>query len=477
MIVDFSILTDRLGEQLTLLLIMLQRAAVQRQLLVMAAILLLAWAGAKLYDRMLEWLEVSTQPSPAEPRDQTEGEAQEVEPGEQPLPPAPKPGATDLRRRLLRLGQIADFLVFPALLLLLSYRAVTWLEMSGWPGGLIAALTPFFWLLLAYRLLVRLVLAALPQERSKRFAAELLRPIVWILILLIARNILFSTLGLGDIGLLRLAEWTLTVGGLLDALIVVLLAFIFGGAVRKVLINVLVRGEVEPDVADTVSGVARYAVIGFGGLIALGFLGIDISALAWISGALVVGLSFGLQELIANFVSGIVLISERIVRPGDVIEVNGTQGIVSKVFMRATVLQTYDKTDFVIPNKELMTKPVLALTYSDRMMRVLLNIRVAYDSDLALVEQVLLDVIRRHPLILPDPPPVVRATALEPDSIQLMAWGFVAEFSNWFRVRSELFEQVRDALTAHGIVMPYPRQDVRVHLGNPDAWDGLRQSR
>lgn len=462
MIVDFSILTDRLGEQLTLLLIMLQRAAVQRQILVMGTILLLAWAGSKLYDRALKRLELSTQPFPTEPWDQTEGEAQDSETGKQPLPPAPEPGATDLRRRLLRLGQTLDSLVFPALLLLLSYAAVSWLEMNGWPGGLIDALKPFFWLLLGYRLLVRLVLAALPREQSKRFAAELLRPIVWILVLLIARNILFSTLGLGDIGLLRLAEWTLTVGGLVDALIVVLLALIVGGAVRKLLINVLVRGEVEPDVADTISGVARYAVIGFGGLIALGFLGIDISALAWISGALVVGLSFGLQELIANFVSGIVLVFERTVRPGDVIEVNGTQGIVSKVFMRATVLQTYDKTDYVIPNKELMTKPVLALTYSDRMMRVLFNIRVAYDSDLPLVEQILLDVIRSHPLILPDPPPVVRATALEPDSIQLMAWGFVAEFSNWFRVRSELFGQARDALVAQGIKVPYPRQDVRV---------------
>ncbi len=462
MIVDFSVLFDRLGEQFTLLLIMLQRGAVQRQIAVMVGILVLSWAASKVMDRMLELARAPYHPDrPAEDW-------------------AAQPRRTRLRLRVLRWLRAFDFILFPALLLLLSYRAVFWLDMNGWPSGLIEALKPIFWLLLVYRILVRIVLAALPKDQSERFASELLRPVVWILILWIARNILFSTLGLSEISLLRLAEWTINLGDLLDAAIVFLLALIFAGVVRKIMINILIRGEVESDVANTVSSVIRYGVIALGSVIALGVLGIDLGALAWISGALVVGLGFGLQELVANFVSGIVLVFERIVRPGDVIEVNGTRGAVTKVYMRATVLKMPDNSEIVVPNKELMTKSVLALTYSDRITRVRLDVSVAYDADLALVERVLLATIQSHPLIIADPAPDVLATAMDPHSIQLMAFGFVADFNDWFLARSQLYEMVRDAFVAHGIVVPYPRQDVRVFTPDPglgrDRQDGLPMS-
>lgn len=444
--VDFSVLFDRLGEQFSLLVIMLQRAAVQRQVAVILGVLLLAWAAS----RMLPWtLRLAAEPYHPDRQDSDANRARQ-------------PQRASLRTRIIRLLQAFDFIVFPALLLLFTYRAIYWLDLNGWPSGLIDALKPIFWLLLVYRLLVRVVLAALPKDQSERFASELLLPIVWILILLIVRNILFSTLGLSDISLLRLGELTLNLGDLLDAAIVLLLALIVGGVVRKIMINVLIAGEVEADVASTVSSVARYAVVSLGALVGLGILGVEIGALAWISGALLVGIGFGLQELIANFVSGIVLVFERIVRPGDVIEVDGTRGAVTKVYMRATVLRTPDNTEIVVPNKDLMTKSVLALTYSDRIMRVRLDVSVSYDTDIPRVERILLETIQSHPLIIAEPAPAVMATAIDPHSIQLMAFGYVAEFNDWFRTRSELYQMVRDAFVANGIVVPYPRQDVRV---------------
>jgi small-conductance mechanosensitive channel len=318
---------------------------------------------------------------------------------------------------------------------------------------------------LIYRLLVRVVLRLLPEDQSERFASELVRPITLILVLLIARDLLFSTLGLGEISLLRLGEIVLNLGDLLDALIIVVLAFIVGGALGKALYNVMIHGEVESDVAKTVSSVARYSVVALGALIAMGVFGVELSALAWIAGALAVGIGFGLQELIANFVSGIVLVFERIVRPGDVIEVDGTRGAVTKVLLRATVLQTPDNAEIVVPNKELMTRTVLALTYSDRVTRVRLDVSVAYNSDLVLVERVVLATIHSHPLIVADPEPGFMLTAMDPHSVQVMAFGFVADFNDWFRVRSELYQMVRDAFVANGIVVPYPRQDVGVFAG------------
>lgn len=445
MIVDFSVLTDRLGEQFSLLLIMLQRPAVQRQLLALAAIVLLTWLAPRVLDWTLRRLSGQQSGHQAAVGDSAAGQA-----------------PTALWARVLGWLRAIDFILFPALLLLLTYRAIAFFSANRWPSGLIEGVLPIFWLLFVYRLLVRVVLRALPQDQSERFASELLRPVTLILILLIARNLLFSTIGLGEISLLRLGDIVLNLGDLLDALIIILLALIIGGALRKALYNVMLHGEVEADVANTVSNAARYGVVGLGVLVATSALGTELSALAWIAGGLVVGLGFGLQELFANFVSGIVLVFERIVRPGDVIEVDGTRGSVTKVLLRATVLQTPDNAEIVVPNKELMTRTVLALTYSDRVTRVRLDVSVAFNSDLAHVERVVLATIQSHPLIVADPAPGFMITAMDPTSVQVMAFGFVADFNDWFAVRSELYQMVRDAFVANGIVVPFPRQDVRV---------------
>lgn len=456
MIVDFSVLFDRLEEQIVLLQIMLEREAVRRQLFAILLILAVSWLAPKLLDAALKRL--SEQPA-SEMEAQGDADAERLQPDESKTPTQPE----SLRNRVIRWLRAIDLILFPALFLLLAQQTVLHFRENGWPGGLIEAVTPFVWVVLGYRVVAGFILAMLPEKQSERFSAEVLRPVIWILVLVIVRNVLFSTLGLSDISLLRFADWTINLGDLIDGLIALLLAILLAGAVRKVLYNLMVRSEAEPDVANTVSNAVRYVVISLGGLIGLGRLGMDLSALAWIGGGLSVGLGFGLQELFGNFVSGIVLVFERIVRPGDVIDVQGMRGAVTRVSMRATVLRTADNSEIFVPNKELMTKPVIALTYSDRMARVVLTVDVAYDVDLALAERVLLETLQRHPLILSEPAPGVLTTSMEPYSIRFLAFGHVADFSNSFRVRSELYQMVRDAFRLHGITIPYPRQDVYVH--------------
>ncbi len=179
MIPDFSVLFDRLGEQLSLALIMLQRLAVQRQIVTIAALLLLTW----LAPRVLAWtlLRLSGPRQPDQPS---------VDDRAAPLAPA------GVWQRALGWLRAVEFLLFPALLLLFTYRAIAWYDANRWPSGLIAGVLPIFWLLFVYRLLVRVVLKLLPEDQSERFASELLRPVTLILILLIARDLLFSTLGL-----------------------------------------------------------------------------------------------------------------------------------------------------------------------------------------------------------------------------------------------------------------------------------------
>ncbi len=457
MIVDFSVLFDRLGEQLTLLLIMIERESVQRQIVTVLGILLATWLAPRILDMVLKRIARQTSPEQAEGRVDAAGVVA-AEAGETPVDAPP----STMRLRVIRWLRAIDFVLFPVLYLLVSQRAIVRFADNGWPSGLIEAVMPVFWVVLGYRVVAGIVLALLPDDQSERVSAEVLRPTVWILILLITRNILFTTLGLNEIALLRFSEWVINLGDLIDASITILLAMLIAGAVRKIAFNVMLRGDAEPDVAGTVSNVIRYGVISLGALVGLGRLGIDLSALAWIGGGLSVGLGFGLQELFGNFISGIVLTFERIVRPGDVIEVQGMRGAVTKVFMRSTVLRTPDNTEIFVPNKELMTKPVTAMTYSDTLARVRLDVDVAYDSDLELAERVLLETIERHPLILTDPAPGVMVTSMDPYSIHYLAFGHVAQFADSFRVRSELFQMVRDAFVLHGVVIPFPRQDIRI---------------
>ena len=466
MILDFSVLIDRLGEQLTLLLIMLERQAVQRQIAAVLGILLFSWLAPRILDAALKRLARRTA---LEQRKASEDQPSDASIStDAPTPPASAAdnAPSPLRLRIIRWLRAIDFILFPTLYLLVSQRAIVRFAENGWPSGLIEAVMPIFWVVLGYRVLAAILLATLPDSQSERVETEMLRPIVWILILLIARNFLFSTLGLGEISLLRLQEWIINLGDLLDATIAVLLAVLAAGVVRKLVYNLMLRSAVESDVASTVSTVTRYGVVSLGFLIGLGMLGIDLTALAFIGGGLSLGLAFGLQELFGNFVSGIVLVFERIVRPGDVIEVQGMRGAVTKVFMRATVLRTPDNSEIFVPNKELMTKPVTAMTYTDNLARVRLDIDVAYDSDLELAERVLLETIQRHPLILSDPEPGVLVLSMNPYSIRYMAFGHVAEFSDSFRARSELYQMVRDAFVLHGIVIPFPRQDIRIFSGS-----------
>lgn len=450
MLVDFSLFFQRLDEQTRLMLIMLERVAVQRQIAIMLLILLAAWLAPKLIDVALKRLE--------------------RRPADASMPDAPPPPAT-LRTRVLRWLRAVDFVLFPVIFLLLAQRAIARFAENGWPHGLIDALTPIFWLLLGYRFIAGIVLASLPEKQSQRFASEVVQPTLWILILLIARSILFSTLGIGEITLLTFSDITLNLGDLLNAAITLLMALLAGWVARNAVNNLMVRNHAELDVANTVSNVTRYAVVSLGALIALSILGVDLGALAWISGGLSVGLGFGLQEIFGNFVSGIVLVFERIVRPGDIIEVQGLRGSVTRVAMRATVLKTADSSEIFVPNKELMTKPVHAMTYSDRTARVALNLGVAYNSDLALVEKVLLETVQRHPLIMAEPAPGVLITSLDPYSMNFLAFGYVRDFSDSFRVKSELYQMVRDAFALHKIVIPFPRQDITLVTPAESATD------
>jgi small-conductance mechanosensitive channel len=229
---------------------------------------------------------------------------------------------------------------------------------------------------------------------------------------------------------------------------------------------VLPRLSLEPGVDGAIAGLSRYVLFGTGLILALGTLGIDASQIALVAGALGVGVGFGLQSIVANFIAGIVLMLERPVRLGDRIEVGALAGRVERIGLRSSTVRGDDGAEVIVPNEALISREVVNWTLSDRKRRVQLAVGVAYGSDPREVLDVVMQAVLAHPEVLTKAKgasdPAVQFTAFGPSSLDFVVkfWAFADESEN--RLRGEVGIRVLDALTAANIEIPFPQQDVRV---------------
>jgi potassium-dependent mechanosensitive channel len=219
--------------------------------------------------------------------------------------------------------------------------------------------------------------------------------------------------------------------------------------------------------SNTIQTTTRYTLVGFGGLLGLSTLGFNLSALALIGGGLSVGIGFGLQELVANFISGILLMFEQTLRVGDVVEVGGQRGVVNDLRMRATVLRTIDNSEIYVPNKTLLTSTVTILTLTDRTVRRVIPVGVSYDSEPTEVRDILLKVADTHGLVLKDPAPVVFFTGFGESSLDFELAVWIGEASRGLAVVSDLRYMIFSEFAKNGIEIPYPQRDL--HVRSADA--------
>jgi potassium-dependent mechanosensitive channel len=211
-----------------------------------------------------------------------------------------------------------------------------------------------------------------------------------------------------------------------------------------------------------VATVCRYLITLVGLVCCCGIIGLGWSKVQWLVAAMGLGLGFGLQEIFANFISGLIILFERPVRVGDVITIEGVTGVVSKIRIRATTITDGDRKELIIPNKEFITGRVLNWTLSDQVNRVTINVDVAYGSDTKQVEQLLLGVARNHPLVLDDPAPGVSLESFGSSSLKFVLRCFLPNLDNRGTVIHELHMGVDREFRAAGIEMPFPQQDVHV---------------
>jgi len=191
------------------------------------------------------------------------------------------------------------------------------------------------------------------------------------------------------------------------------------------------------------------------------------SSIQWIIAAVSVGVGFGLQEVVSNFVSGLILLLERPIRVGDIVTVGDQSGVVKHITIRATAIQNADNQTVIIPNKEFIAHRVTNWTLGDTHIRLVLPVGVAYGSDMDLVKRLLTETLSTHPRVLTTPPPTVFLHALGEHAVQWEASCFVSRPQDRPAAAHDLLLQIEQTFRQHGIAIPFPQQDI--HVRSVDA--------
>jgi len=231
--------------------------------------------------------------------------------------------------------------------------------------------------------------------------------------------------------------------------------------------NVFSRRRVDPGIGVSVSRLLHYAVILVGVLLALATLGFELTNLTIIASALSVGIGFGLQTIVNNFVCGLILLFERPVKVGDIIQLGNAWATIQDIGLRATTIQTFDRADIVVPNSDLITNQVTNWTLADRKMRIVLSIGVAYGSDVPLVLQTLQECTRENPRVLENPAPSIFFMGFGDSSLDFQVRVWIEDIDYMIIVRSELNQAIDGKFRERGIEIPFPQRDL--HLRSTDA--------
>lgn len=233
---------------------------------------------------------------------------------------------------------------------------------------------------------------------------------------------------------------------------------------------VLRRLTVDSGNRNAIITIVRYLIVGIGLVVALNIIGVSWDQVQWLVAALGVGLGFGLQEIFANFVSGLILLLERPIRVGDTVTLGNQTGTVARIHIRATTVVDWDRKEIIIPNKTFITGTLTNWNRNDPITRLIVLVRVSYESDPARVYEVLYNVATAHPLVLTEPAPTVLFLRFGSNALEFEVRVFVRELANRLPLEHELHNQIWEALQANQIEMPSQQQQEIYIRSWPAHW-------
>lgn len=327
---------------------------------------------------------------------------------------------------------------------------------------------------LLYNVIIYILQAILLTDHPEENRDLSLLPVCVICLLVIAFAPLLAMVwgaSLTDLGEI----WRLLIDGVqlgeirlsLDMVVSLVIVFSIGIFLTRWLQRILRVSVLPRTRLDRGAQTAMVTGIGYIGLTltaltAVSFAGLNLSNLAVVAGALSVGIGFGLQTIVSNFVSGVILLVERPIKEGDWIEVSGYSGMVRKISVRSTRIETFDRHDVILPNSDLISGTVKNMTLTNLTGRLIVPVGVAYGSDLEKTREILLEAARNHSSIYSFPPPSVLFIGLGTSSLDFELRCFLRDISDILTVKSDLLFAIYSGLTREGIEIPFSQHDINL---------------
>jgi small-conductance mechanosensitive channel len=281
------------------------------------------------------------------------------------------------------------------------------------------------------------------------------------------KEILGSIRDFLDIPLFRLGETHVTLWAIVYLVILLVLLFYLTAKLKYFIVaRLLAKSSIEIGVRQAVGSIIRYGVVAVGFVIIFETVGIDLSALTILAGALGIGVGFGLQNITNNLVSGLIILLERPIKVGDRIEVGKVVGDVLKISLRATTVRTNDNIAIIIPNSDFVSSSVTNWSYTDRDVRFNIPVGVSYNSDPEAIQRILLEVADEHPGVLKSPKPDVIFEEFGESSLNFQLRIWTREYITRPHIlRSELNFAIKKKFKEQGIEIPFPQRDLHIRSG------------
>ena len=276
------------------------------------------------------------------------------------------------------------------------------------------------------------------------------------------RAILDSNIDVGEI--------EISVGDVIAFILTIVLAFALSRLIRFFLKEeAFPRMRLRRGVGNAISTLLHYTVLLFGFTLALSAAGMDFTRIALFAGAFSVGIGFGLQTVVNNFVSGLILLFERPIQIGDTIEIGATLGEVRRIGARSSTVRTVDGAEVIVPNANLIAEPVVNWTLSDRRRRVVVEVGVAYGTDPEIVLELLRSIGEVNPTVLDEPAPEALFLGFGDSSLNFRLRVWIPRFEEGFQIQSQLGVAINTALRDAGIQIPFPQRDLHLRSVESDV--------